>query len=351
MRISNISALCGGSLLCVALASCGNDITQPNTAAPSPTVPEFVIAHNTWIKRADMWGVERSRFATTTVTNAAGQSVVYAIGGITATGGALGTVMAYNVSTNIWTLKKSLPFPVVDPNGAEVINGKIYVVGGAAFGTASRAIESNDLWVYDLAANTWTRKAPMPTVGGGGVTGVINGKLYVETECIDTSFQESNQCSPDYLYRYNPATDRWATLPRPARAHGGPVGGVLYGKFYVMGTDVFTAGLPSTTEVYDPATNQWTAVAPPPEQRLGPVGAIQGGKLYAMGGSHITPDGSLEAVRTTFVYDPLTDKWSTAASVPTALSGVAASRVFLDGRPRIEVVGSKRPGNNWAYVP
>ncbi len=47
--------------------------------------------------------------------------------------------------------------------------------------------------MYDPAKNTWAEKSRMPDVedlqaGGTGVTGVINGKLYVVTEgrCTDT---------------------------------------------------------------------------------------------------------------------------------------------------------------------
>ena len=43
--------------------------------------------------------------------------------------------------------------------------------------------------------------------------------------------------------------------------------------------------------------------------------------------------------------------WTTAAPLPTVRYGVAAMRVFFDGRPRIEVVGGSAPGNNLQYIP
>ena len=52
-----------------------------------------------------MRSVERYDFAAATVTNAAGQSILYTIGGRSATGGPLTKVMAYNPATNTWTLK------------------------------------------------------------------------------------------------------------------------------------------------------------------------------------------------------------------------------------------------------
>ena len=67
-----------------------------------------------------------------TVTNAAGQSIVYAIGGATVVSPLtlLRKVSAYNAATNTWTERRPLPVPLYLSNGAGVINGKIYVSGG-----------------------------------------------------------------------------------------------------------------------------------------------------------------------------------------------------------------------------
>jgi hypothetical protein len=100
------------------LAACVDDPTQPAPPAEPPlTVPALAVASNTWLTRADMWSVERFDLAAATVTNAAGQSVLYAIGGRTSAG-SLSKVMAYNVTTNTWTLKASLPRPLYAMNGA-----------------------------------------------------------------------------------------------------------------------------------------------------------------------------------------------------------------------------------------
>jgi N-acetylneuraminic acid mutarotase len=332
-----------------ALASCGDQPTQPNTPTPDPTTPEFLIAHNTWVTRADRWGTELWQLAAATVTNAAGQSIVYTIGGRSATGGSNTNVMAYNVSTNTWRFRAPLPYPRWGTNGAAVINGKIYISGGNSL--KSDDFPYNTLLMYDPETNTWTRKADMPTGGSDGLTGVINNKLYVLTRCVEAeSSNFYSDCAPDRFYRYNPVTDRWTILPRPARVHRGPVGGVLYGKFYVMGEDIFTAGLPSTTEVYDPTTNQWADAASPPNRQVFPAGAVQGGFLYVIGGYRLRPTDPL-VTGPTSIYHPLTDTWTTGAPLPTGWSGVAASKVFLDGRPRIEVVGGSRPGNNLQYIP
>jgi hypothetical protein len=37
--------------------------------------------------------------------------------------------------------------------------------------------------------------------------------------------------------------------------------------------------------------------------------------------------------------------------MPNARSRVVASQVFLNGKPRIQVVGGRAPGNNLQYIP
>jgi hypothetical protein len=51
-------------VITVLSAACSEETTQPNPASePRGTVPELAVARNTWLTRADMWGIERWDFA------------------------------------------------------------------------------------------------------------------------------------------------------------------------------------------------------------------------------------------------------------------------------------------------
>ena len=80
-----------------------------------------------------MWSTERRDLTAATVTNAAGHSIVYVIGGRTTAGASLGKVMAYDVTANTWTTKASLPRPLWGMNQAAVLKGRIYVSGGCYY--------------------------------------------------------------------------------------------------------------------------------------------------------------------------------------------------------------------------
>src|SRR5262249_45116415 len=144
-----------------------------------------------------------------------GAASLYAIGGSNGTAlpyPSLGKVQVYNPSTNTWTTKASLPHVVgYGNNGAAVIDGLIYVAGGL-----SHAYSMRYLQVYNPKTNTWVDKAPLPLMGGGpdgglsfGVSGAINGKLYVLGHFVDAEDE-----APAFL-RYDPATNTWAFLPTP----------------------------------------------------------------------------------------------------------------------------------------
>lgn len=303
------------------LTSCGDEPTQPTTATDqSPSAPANAQASDTWLTRRIM-PLERAGVVTAMVPNAAGQSIVYAIGGYSLYRpfASLARVQAYNVATNTWSRKQDLPTALQGLNGAGVIGGKIYVAGGQK--NRNLATLSYALYVYDPATNTWTRKRGMPERGSGGVTGVINNKLYVVTP---------SEGQEDYsnFFRYDPATNKWSTLPSPRHAYF--MGGVLSGKLYVVGNEV---------EMYDPATNQWTTKRSPPATDINIWGTAVavGAKLYVFGGAR------------TLVYDPGSDSW--AARTPGPVADYTACRVFLNGRPRIELVGGGRAENNLQYIP
>jgi hypothetical protein len=316
------------TLFVLVSASCGENTAPapPEAREPLATAPVLAAASNRWVTRADMPSTERSGLDGAVVTNAAGQSIFYAIGGRSLTGGSLSKVQAYNAASNTWSFKASLPVPLYGTNGTGVIGGKIYISGGLR----SPRWYQSELYRYDPATNTWAERREMPNSGSGGVTGVIRDKLYVLTSCND-----EDNCYPAsgnaFFYRYDPATDEWAVLPTPPSAGRGAAG-VIGGRFYV-------AGDRGQLLVYDPVINRWATRAPTPEALNGPAVTLRA-KLYVLGSD------------STRVYDPATDAWtSTAPPMPARSGAVAVGKVLVNGQPRIEVVGGRRPGNNLAYLP
>ena len=70
-------------------------------------------------------------------------------------------VSRYNYTTNTWS--NVAPLPVALGQAATgAWNGKIYVAGGFIGGTSV----TNALRIYDIATNTWTSGANMPTSPG-----------------------------------------------------------------------------------------------------------------------------------------------------------------------------------------
>jgi hypothetical protein len=343
------------------LAACSGEPTQPGVAngpEPRATVAAgsaVAVASNSWIIRKDMWGTQRRDLTAATVTNAAGHSIVYVIGGRSTTGAPLGTVMAYDATTNTWTAKASLPLPLWGMNQAAVLKGKIYVSGGSRFPAdhLGQWGPSQRLYVYDPATDAWTEKAGMPSIpdpssdpderqhlfsGMFGPTGVIAGQLYTLSDCWTTDMPWFVDCYDRSMlfYRYNPVTDRWTNLPSPRYSYR--YGGVIGKKFYAVGAHV---------EVYDPATNRWTTKRDPTRApSLGGGGATEMlSRIYVAGGY------SGNALRSLWMYDPAVNNWVPRANLPTARHGVAAAKVSINGLPRMEVVGGLRPGNNLQYVP
>jgi N-acetylneuraminic acid mutarotase len=332
--------------LLIVTAACQDTPTepeQPREPAAELSTAAAAAASNTWITRANM-PTDRVNTTTATITDAQGRSVLYVIGGRSPFSDAnfcsagLSKVQAYNVTANTWRTLAPFPHPIQYTNGAAVINGKIYLTGGCTGQNVYHAWT----WMYDPATNTWTEKASMPVAGWAGNTGVIQNKLYVLSGC---NGQLGCGTSTDLFFgSYNPATSTWTSLPLPPSGSGHLHGGsaVIGGKFYAAGGD--NDGL---VEVYDPATSQWSSGRAMPAPRRSFASASVAAKLYAIGGvrsSDFTP------VTTTSVYDPATDSWKDLAPAPRS-SGLAAGRVFVNGKPRIELVGGPRPGNNSQYIP
>lgn len=75
-------------------------------------------------------------------------------------------------------------------------------------------------------------------------------------------------------------------------------------------------------EVYDPSTDSWTTATSMPTARTGTAAAAIGGKLHIAGGK-----GTAGYLSTLEAYNPSTDSWTTATSMPTARGYAATSAI------------------------
>jgi N-acetylneuraminic acid mutarotase len=339
------------------LVSCGeeNGPTEPVSARPEQaTAHSMAASSNTWTTKARM-PTPRGFLAAGVANNSLGQPVLYAIGGFDpVVASRIRTVEAYNFATDRWTTKAPLPIALSSTNGVGNIGGKLYVSGGFFENPDGTGGWSRGLYVYDPVRNSWTRKADLPRKIAQGVTGVINGKLYVLAgSCDDCAVP-----SPRRLFRYDPTTDTWTTtLPSSPNVHVAGGGAVINGKFYVAGGRGRDGRDTDKLDVYDPVTNLWTTLAPMPPMtaRSGVAGAALQNKLYILGQSNVDPGERQNQVE---AYDPVTNRWKTRAPMPGVGRGdLAAGRVTFEGRSHILAVGgfnseTLEPGDlNEAYTP
>ncbi|MEM4244277.1 MAG: kelch repeat-containing protein, partial [Candidatus Bathyarchaeia archaeon] len=245
-----------------------------------------------------------------------------------------------DASENEWSIKTSMPTPR-GGLGVAAVNGKIYAIGGIRNNTQLAITEE-----YNPATNTWTTKKPMPTARSGFAIAVYKNKIY----CIGGTVGDSNNVVSGFTGAnevYNPATDTWETktaMPTPrADLDACVVDGKIYligGKAY-WGTEPFYHEL-NVTEVYDPETDTWTKAASMPIPVFGYASAVVGSKIYVIGGARQFQEGlsNVTIVSSNQVYNAETDEWSSRTELPVALSHAAACVTSGVTAPkRIYVIG------------
>ena len=273
------------TLSVLALAACGENVapTQPETpGGPAPTAPQFALASNTWAPRAPSSLILSDLGV---FPNAAGQSIVYSLGGTTSEGGAYFPISAYNPATDTWTGTGDGAHVLgFSSNGVGKIGNKLFISGGD-FGGVNPTEFTAATWAYDPAAHRFIRKADIPKATAHGVTGVIGGQLYVlPGDCVADPL-DPHACQDEAtrrLFRYDPPTNTWISRRWAPHFHAFGAAGVINGKFYVAGgLDHFNPT--AAFDVYDPATNTWRTLAPLPTAGQA-IGAALGSKLFVIVG-------------------------------------------------------------------
>lgn len=242
---------------------------------------------------------------------------LYIIGG----SGPSNTCYRYNIATNTWSSIANLPTAVSYPSAAGY-NSKLYVTGGYA--GCCGGTETAALQIYDPATNTWSAGAAMPATRAAHGSATLGGRIYVVGGSIGATLYNT-------LFCYDPVANTWATLASMPTARYQVTAEAANGKLYATGG--YNATWLTAHEEYDPVANTWAVRAAMPTGRY-----LQAGGAYQDGGSDkvfICGGYSGGWQNTCRSYDPLTNTWSALANmlvVRGRVSGAASGAcIYMAG--------------------
>ena len=233
-----------------------------------------------------------------------GGRFVYVMGGATGPHDtdSVDTIEIYDAQADSWAAGSPMPRARFDA-AAEILGGKIYVLGGEWDGPGDEFCErSNTVMVYEAGA--WAEGIPMRAERSALAAAVVGGKIYAMGGCSDAGSVEA----------FDPHTGMWAELAPMPTSRILFAAAVLDGKIYVAGGDA--DGASTKVDVYDPQTNTWAGAPPMSWARMCFGMAAHGGKIYVAGGVGGEP-GLSKAVE---AFDPKTNSWAAVAPMSTSRS-------------------------------
>jgi N-acetylneuraminic acid mutarotase len=234
----------------------------------------------------------------------------------------MGLVFVYDSAADEWTKKNPMPLAVHHAMTA-VHNGKVYVFGGFSRPGKELAWQPVDnAWEYTPESDTWKALAPLPSKRGAGGAAVVNGKLYViggasilpgsSDPAIRFDGQQRDQAVATNE-EYDPRANTWKSRAPMPTARNHFLTAALDGRIYAIGgrlgsTFITRASNTDVTEEYDVSQDLWRTKAPMPTARSGVAGGVYNGKIYVAGGE-FQNDKIMAAFRAFEAYDPVTNSW------------------------------------------
>jgi hypothetical protein len=268
-------------------------VTLPTSGTVVGTNEEYSPETNTWIMKASMPTARAYFFI------AAYQNKIYCIGGAPSFSSVskeeiTGVNEVYNPQTNTWTTFSPMPIArstLIDgylygatSGQANVLNGKIYIIGGVSNATINGIIDpnANSAEVYDPINDSWIiASIPAPTSDSYAST-TYDNKIYAANN----------------LELYNYGTDNWNQVASVPSLNFPPHGYVLHynpsiaattgimapRQIYIFRGVACSMGNVESTRSYDPQNNSFMDSNTMPTFRMDFGVAVVDDKLYVIGG-------------------------------------------------------------------
>ena len=226
----------------------------------------------------------------------------------------------YDPVTNTWETLASMSVARRSV-ACSVLNGKLYAIGG--FGLSS-------VEVFDPLNGNWTAGVALPDSASSGTAITVSDKIY-----LVGGGNSSNQYTHQVL-SFDPITNQWTAKANIPTARHGIKLVWFENRIWAIGGNVGVAT--KKVESYDPTTDTWKSEASLTTARMWSVAWVTNGKIYTGGGHYGSPLNSIE------VYDPTTKQWSNAGSFPE--NKHAADAVVLNDK--VYVIAGKRDADAYS---
>jgi N-acetylneuraminic acid mutarotase len=252
------------------------------------------------------------------------------------------SIQYIEAANDSWTTKMSMPAAVVG-HGAAVVDGKLYIIGGSNY----------DVWVvnttlqYDPSLDTWSKRASMPTARSNFGIAVYENKIY----CIGGDVGTYKPVPTGIVEVYDPATDTWETKTSMPTARYDLTANVVKDKIYLIGGFDFIGPYSlNITEVYNPEIDTWTTKAQMPVGVMSHSSAVVNDKIYVLAGRVYTDTSGYDC-NFTQIYDAATDTWRFGSQIPKAVTYAAAAATTGTNAPKlIYVIGGRQELDAFNFV-
>jgi N-acetylneuraminic acid mutarotase len=268
-RMLHTSAVVNGKIYVI------GGLPSEGTGSRFSTVEEFDPVTNTWTRKTDM-PIARAALSSSVVNGR-----IYTIGGGSDDGHTI--VEEYDQVTDTWTRKADMPTGRWSLATC-AINGKIYAFGGLI--SSSPILSINIVEEYDPSTDTWTKKLDMPThiphfeTGLWGLcANVVNERIYV------LGGRPVIGAIPN-VYEYDPATETWTRKTNMPVFTSQMASVALGDKIVVIGGWYDSSCSPhKAVQIYDPETDTWTREADTPFLKACFSANVVNNRIYVIGGT------------------------------------------------------------------
>ncbi len=245
---------------------------------PLSVVEEYDPRTDQWRRRTDM-PMARFLFGAAVV-----DEKIYVIGGTRNGPDKMARVDIYDPALDRWSRGTDMPTPR-NALSAVAVGGKIYAIGGWGMDVDRSAKDFSSVEVYDPQADSWATATDMPTPRSHMMLAAVGGKIYAIGGWLRRA---GVQVALTTVEVYDVAADTWTRAADIPTGRWVPSGGVIDGRIYVLGGWITDGGNDRTAlasvEVFDSAEGEWARDADLPMARAAHSVIALAGEFYLFGG-------------------------------------------------------------------